>query len=43
MLLFDADIITVYLNRYVHKLGTRGSVVIKAPCYKPEGRGFDTR
>jgi hypothetical protein len=24
-------------------LGTRGSVVVKVLCYKPEGRGFDTR
>jgi polyphosphate kinase len=23
--------------------GARGSVVVKALCYKPEGRGFDTR
>jgi hypothetical protein len=23
--------------------GTRGTVVVKALCYKPEGRGFDTR
>jgi hypothetical protein len=23
--------------------GERGSVVVKALCYKPEGRGFDTR
>jgi hypothetical protein len=23
--------------------GTRGNVVVKALCYKPEGRGFDTR
>jgi hypothetical protein len=23
--------------------GTRGSVVVKALCYKPEGRGFDSR
>jgi hypothetical protein len=23
--------------------GTRGSVVVKALCYKPEGRGFETR
>jgi hypothetical protein len=22
---------------------TRGSVVVKALCYKPEGRGFETR
>jgi hypothetical protein len=24
-------------------VGARGSVVVKALCYKPEGRGFDTR
>jgi hypothetical protein len=24
-------------------LGARGSVVLKALCYKPEGRGFDIR
>jgi hypothetical protein len=24
-------------------LGARGSVVVKALCYKPEGHGFDTR
>jgi hypothetical protein len=24
-------------------LGARGSVVVKALCYKPDGRGFDTR
>jgi hypothetical protein len=23
--------------------GARGSLVVKALCYKPEGRGFDTR
>jgi hypothetical protein len=23
--------------------GVRGSVVVKALCYKPEGRGFDSR
>jgi hypothetical protein len=23
--------------------GARGSVVVKALCYKPEGRGFHTR
>jgi hypothetical protein len=26
-----------------NKFGARGSVVVKALCYKPEGRGFDTR
>jgi hypothetical protein len=25
------------------ELGVRGSVVVKALCYKPEGRGFETR
>jgi hypothetical protein len=25
------------------KRGARGSVVVKALCYKPEGRGFNTR
>jgi hypothetical protein len=24
-------------------VGARGSVVVKALCYKPEGRGFETR
>jgi hypothetical protein len=41
----------VFLNRYLAKhseiyskiFGARGSVVVKALCYKPEGRGFDTR
>jgi hypothetical protein len=23
--------------------GARGSVVVKVLCYKPEGRGFETR
>jgi hypothetical protein len=27
----------------VLKLGARGSVVVKALCYKPESRGFDIR
>jgi hypothetical protein len=26
-----------------YSLGVRGSVVVKALCYKPEGRGFETR
>jgi hypothetical protein len=30
---------------HVHELhtGVRGSVVVKALCYKPEGCGFETR
>jgi hypothetical protein len=30
-------------NLCINLLGARGSVVVKALCYKPEGRGFDTR
>jgi hypothetical protein len=26
-----------------HKVGARGSVVVKALCYKPEGRRFETQ
>jgi hypothetical protein len=29
--------------RYLKMVGVRGSVVVKALCYKPEGRGFETR
>jgi hypothetical protein len=28
---------------YMYMYGTRGSVVVKTLCYKPEGRGLDTR
>jgi hypothetical protein len=28
---------------YWLEVGARGSVVVKALCYKPEGRGFDSR
>jgi hypothetical protein len=31
------------LYSYLMELGARGSVVVKALCYKPEGRGFDSR
>jgi hypothetical protein len=27
----------------IFMLGARGSVVVKAICYKPEGRGLETR
>jgi hypothetical protein len=33
-------IIAIYI--YISK-GVRGSIVVKALCYKPEGRGFETR
>jgi hypothetical protein len=29
-------------NSIGHILGACGSVVVKALCYKPEGRGFDS-
>jgi hypothetical protein len=35
--------ITVWSARNSKLKGARGSVVVKALCYKPEGRGFDTR
>jgi hypothetical protein len=28
---------------YIYIYGARGSVVVKAVCYIPKGRGFDTR
>jgi hypothetical protein len=31
------------ISYYYFLLGARGSVVVKALCYKPEGRGFKTR
>jgi hypothetical protein len=30
-------------NKIKINRGARGSVVVKALCYKPEGRTFDTR
>jgi hypothetical protein len=33
----------IYCNVYQVGKGARGSVVVKALCYKPEGRGFETR
>jgi hypothetical protein len=36
--------ILVDLRRLTRALSeARGSIVVKALCYKPEGRGFDTR
>jgi hypothetical protein len=32
-----------YLKHWKLYVFMRGSVVVKALCYKPEGRGFDTR
>jgi hypothetical protein len=33
----------VKINNNDNKFGARGSVVVKAPCCKPEGRGFKSR
>jgi hypothetical protein len=33
----------VILEIVKRHIGACGSVVVKALCYKPEGRGFDTR
>jgi hypothetical protein len=27
----------------IYHIGAHGNVVVKALCYKPEGRGFETR
>jgi hypothetical protein len=47
VILYAADMIAYlqYLNicHFTLKLGALGSLVVKALCYKPEDRGFDTR
>jgi hypothetical protein len=35
--------IYIYIHTHTHTYGARRSVVVKALCYKPEGRGFETR
>jgi hypothetical protein len=37
------DLTVVYNTQKYRVSGARGSVVVKALCYKPEGHGFDTR
>jgi hypothetical protein len=43
----ETDILTFYRHQITIDrdkiLGARGSVVVKALGYKPEGRGFDSR
>ena len=34
-------LVKIYINNRV--VGARGGVVVKALCYKPAGRGFDSR
>jgi hypothetical protein len=35
--------IYIYIYIYISNCGARGGGVIKALCYKQEGRGFDSR
>jgi hypothetical protein len=35
--------INYFYYLHVKNSGARGSIVVKALCYKPEGRGFETR
>jgi hypothetical protein len=35
--------IIIILFYFYYFVGARGSIVVKALCYKPEGRGFETR
>jgi hypothetical protein len=32
-----------FYSKTVHNTGARDGVVVKALCYKPAGRGFDSR
>jgi hypothetical protein len=41
LLTWNRDILIA--NSTVLTNGACGSVVVKASCYKPEGRGFETR
>jgi hypothetical protein len=41
---FVLDFIVHYLlHVHVYIKGERGSIVVMGLCYKPEGRGFDSR
>jgi hypothetical protein len=33
----------IIFSLHLARVGARGSVVVKAPCYKPEGCGFETQ
>jgi hypothetical protein len=39
----QVGILDIYTHTYIYSMGARGCVVVKAFCYKMEGRGFDTR
>jgi hypothetical protein len=38
-----SDEVTFHVNGVVNRYVQLGSVVVKALCYKPEGRGFKSR
>jgi hypothetical protein len=40
MMMFQHNILYILSH---NTIGARGSVVVKALCYKPEGRGFENR
>jgi hypothetical protein len=41
--LWMKEVVVAYSRRNLFTVGARGSVVVEALCYKPEGRGFQTR
>jgi hypothetical protein len=43
MLTFVRNYVLKYWSKYCIGAGARGSIVVKALCYKPEGCGFDTQ
>jgi hypothetical protein len=43
LIITKSDALISYLQGNKETPGARGSVVVKALCYKPEGRWFDTR
>jgi hypothetical protein len=41
--LINVILSTAFVTDTIFGLQLRGTVVVKALCYKPEGRGFETR
>jgi hypothetical protein len=37
------EVSSLYIYIYIYIYGARGSVVVRALCFKPESRGFETR
>jgi hypothetical protein len=40
---YHSRVVDTLIEHFTFGEGARGSVVVKALCYKLEGRGFDTR